>query len=373
MERHRYRHENEKLRKKINRLDAEKNKVPEASKRPKAELERHRTVRAAEGPLVVEKKTEKTIGRSGPRSDGTVEALQAQVQARSANSLDVSASSNNNKMSKNQRKKEARRIKTEEDQRAFEAMRARLSDTEQMRCGLQGQLAREREKNKALIEQLQSAEQRSFRRSKDLEKVIKKVKVLEGEKWSDRAKITLELEQSRLDLAKARATIDQKDKEEVKRKKAKVREDSDITKITEVLAKYKVDPVKAQAKVRERNEEEFKMGEAGDRADSDIERIAKDLAKAQATIAERDEDVFKMGKAKEYEVRVLVKMLAEQEQTIEDMQLLRDKDGRKIKTLEGTCQALRKRLSDTIRSGSGSMQLRSRKTNMRTATSRGTH
>ncbi|KAG0354657.1 hypothetical protein BG005_006303 [Podila minutissima] len=197
-------------------------------------------------------------------------------------------------------------------------MKAQLSDAQQKQQGLQEQLAREQEKSKALIEQLQSAEQKSFRCAKDLETAAKKVAVLEGEKENDVVRISLELAQCRLDLAEARTTI--------KREKTKEHVDRDVARIIEDLAQCKVEWVKAQAMV-----------------------------------AERDEEVFKMGKAKEYEVRVTVKMLAEQEQTIEDMQALRKKDSRKINTLEASCQALRERLSAVIRPGSSSVRLRSRK------------
>lgn len=302
------------LREKISRLVVEKYKALEVSERAKAELEQHRT---AERPLAVGKVAEKAVGGTGARSDVPVETPQAPIQAQSANSPDVSESSCNNKMDKNQEKKNAR-IKTEEDERTLAAMKAQLSDAQQKQQGLQEQLAREQEKSKALIEQLQSAEQKSFRCAKDLETAAKKVAVLEGEKENDVVRISLELAQCRLDLAEARTTI--------KREKTKEHVDRDVARIIEDLAQCKVEWVKAQAMV-----------------------------------AERDEEVFKMGKAKEYEVRVMVKMLAEQEQTIEDMQALRKKDSRKINTLEASCQALRERLSAVIRPGSSSMRLRSRK------------
>ncbi|KAG0029550.1 hypothetical protein BGZ82_007856 [Podila clonocystis] len=322
-ERHWYWHENENLREKIKRLVAEKSQALEVTERAKAELKQYH---AAEKPLVVAKETEKPVGGSGARSDIPVEASQAHIQTQSANSLDVNERCSNIQMGKNQRKKDVR-INAKEEELTLEAMKTQLSDAEQKRQLLQEQLTQEQGKSRALAEQKQSAEKKSIQRARDVEEATKKVTVLESEKEGDMAKIALELAQCRLDLAKAQTAINQRNKEDAKRLALKEREDGDVARIAEDLMQCKVE-----------------------------------LDKAQATVAERDEEVFKMGKAKEYEVRVLVKMLAKQEQMIDDMQGLRGKDSRKIKTLEDTCHALRERLSAKVRPGS-SMQLRSRTTN----------
>ncbi|KAG0025543.1 hypothetical protein BGZ81_007084 [Podila clonocystis] len=320
-ERHWYWHENENLREKIQRLVTEKSQALKVTERANAELEQYRN---AEKSLVVAKGTEKPVGGSGARSDFPVEASQTHLQTQSANSLDVNERCSNIQMGKNQKKDT--RINAKVEELTLEAMKTQLSDAEQKRQLLQEQLRQEQGKSRVLTEQLQSAEQKSFQRARDVEAATKKVTVLESEKEGETARIALELAQCRLDLAKARTAINQRNKEDVKRMTPKEREDRDVARIAEDLTQCKVD-----------------------------------LAKAQATVAERDEEVFKMGKAKEYEVRVLVKMLAKQEQTIDDMQGLRRKDSRKIKTLEDTCRALRERLSAKARPGS-SMQLRSRKT-----------
>ncbi|KAI9231283.1 MAG: hypothetical protein BYD32DRAFT_492109 [Podila humilis] len=185
--------------------------------------------------------------------------------------------------------------------------------------------------------------------------------------------ITLELGQCQQDLFKARAAIAARDEEVLKLGKAKEHKESEITAITQELEQYKMDLTKAQASIEQRDEEVFKMKndkEAKEVAvpgekECDFMRITRGLAhyqeevvKAQATISEKDKQVLKMGEVREHDLRVLVNMLAEQEQGIEDMQVQRDKDVQKIKTLENTCQTLREQLSAPRRKGSVSMQLR---------------
>ncbi|KAG0095275.1 hypothetical protein BGZ93_006092 [Podila epicladia] len=171
------------------------------------------------------------VGGTGPgiRSDVSVQSPETQVHAQSTNSLDFSESSDNNKLDNLQGKKDAR-MKTKDDERALTAMK--------------------------------SAEQKSFRRAKDLEIAAEKAAVLDGEKENDVMRTSLELAQCSLDLAKARTLITHWYEEETKRKKIEGRENRDVARIAQDLVQCKVELSKAQVVVAERDEEAFKMGKA---------------------------------------------------------------------------------------------------------------
>ncbi|KFH66026.1 hypothetical protein MVEG_08127 [Podila verticillata NRRL 6337] len=359
-----YLHDNDKIRAEYDRTVTERNKLLEESERSKAELKRYHIQSHAAEPFSNVEEADK----SGWSSVQSVPLETPEAQA-----INPLQDIDNNAHCK----QEAQRVKVPEGGRegAIQAIEAQLSITEQARQVLQDKLQQEHDKSKTLAIRLQSSEQLSSRRSKELDAATKRVAAL-GEKDSEIAMITLELGQCQQDLFKARAAIAARDEEVLKLGKAKEHKESEITAITQELEQYKMDLTKAQASIEQRDEEVFKMKndkEAKEVAvlgekECDFMRITRGLAhyqeevvKAQATISEKDKQVLKMGEVREHDLRVLVNMLAEQEQGIEDMQVQRDKDVQKIKTLENTCQTLREQLSAPRRKGSVSMQLRSQK------------
>lgn len=359
-----YLHANDMLRAENDRIVAERNKPLEARERSKADLERYHTQSRATEPFANGEEADKS-GRSSVQS--------APLETPEAQAINPLQDIDNNAHSK----QGAQRVKVPEgDQEgAIQAIEAQLSITEQAQQVLQDKLQQEQEKSKTLAIRLQSSEQRSTRRAKELDAATKRVTAL-VEKDSEIAMITLKLGQCQEDLFKARAAIAARDEEVLKLGKATEHKESEITTITQVLEQYKLDLTKARASIEQREEEVFKMKndkEAKKMAvpgekECDFVRITHglthcqgDVVKTQATISEKDKQVLKMGKVREHDLRVLVNMLAEQEQGIEDMQARRNKDVQKIEILESTCQTLREQLSASHRKGSVSMQLRSQK------------
>lgn len=274
-------------------------------------------------------------------------------------------------------KQEAQRVKApESDQEGvIQAIEEQLNITEQARQVLQDKLRQEQEKSKTLAIKLQSTEQRSTRRANDLDAASKKGTAL-GEMDSEIVMITPELGQCQHDLFKARAAISARDEEVRKLRKAKEHKESEITTITPKLEQYKMDLKKSQSTIEQRDEEVFQTKEDKEakkvavpsEKECDFARITQELKQcqeyvviAQAMVSEKDKQVLKMGKVREHDLRVLVNMLAEQEQRIEDMQAQRNKDVQKIKILENTCQTLQEQLPASRRKGAVSMQLRSQK------------
>lgn len=358
-----YCHDNGKLRAGNNRLVAERHKPLEANERSMAELEQYHTQSHAAERFANGKEADRA-GESNVQS--------VPLETPEAQAINPLQDMNNNA----DNKQEAQRVKASEgDQGAIQAIESQLGMTEQALQVLQDTSHQEQEKSKTLAIKLQTSEQRSARRLKGLDATTKKDSAL-GEKDSEIAILTLELGQCQQDLFKARNAISARKEEGLKPGKAKEHRESKIATITQELEQYKMDLTKAQATIEQRGEEVFKLKKDKEakkvavpgEKERDLARITQELAqcqedvvKAQAMTSEKDKQVLKMSKVREHDLRVLVNMLAEQEQEIKDMQARRGKDVRKIKTLENTCQTLREQLSAARRQGSASMQLRSQK------------